>query len=109
MPEYLAPGVYIEEVTFRARPIEGVSTSTAGFIGAADGPRLLSGITSFVDFEQQAISGSSSYLSSAVRGFFDNGGQRCSVVLIAATDPRTRDPFQRAGIDSVLPGRECLP
>ena len=87
MPEYLAPGVYIEEVTFRAHPIEGVSTSTAGFIGAADAPRLLSGITSFADFERQAVSGSSAYLSSAVRGFFDNGGQRCSVALIAATDP----------------------
>jgi uncharacterized protein len=86
MPEYRAPGVYIEEVAFGAHPIEGVSTSTAGFIGAADGPRLLSGITGFKDFEQ-AASGSSLYLSSAVRGFFDNGGQRCSVVLIAATDP----------------------
>jgi Bacteriophage tail sheath protein len=86
MSEFLAPGVYIEEVAFGAHPIEGVSTSTAGFIGAADGPRLLSGITSFKDFEH-AASGSSLYLSSAVRGFFDNGGQRCSVVLIAATDP----------------------
>jgi uncharacterized protein len=86
MSEFLAPGVYIEEVAFDAHSIEGVSTSTAGFIGAADGPRLFSGITSFKDFEH-AASGSSLYLSSAVRGFFDNGGQRCSVVLIAATDP----------------------
>ena len=86
MPEFLAPGVYIEEVAFGAHPIEGVSTSTAGFIGAADGPRLLSKITSFADFERQAVSGSSAYLSSAVRGFFDNGGQRCSVALIPATD-----------------------
>jgi uncharacterized protein len=86
MSEFLAPGVYIEEVAFGAHPIEGVTTSTAGFIGAADGPRLLSGITSFKDFEH-AASGSSLYLSSAVRGFFDNGGQRCSVALIAATDP----------------------
>jgi phage tail sheath protein FI len=86
MPEYLAPGVYIEEVTFRALPIEGVSTSTAGFIGAADGRQLLSGITSFGDFERQAVSGSSDYLSSAVRGFFHNGGTRCFVALIAGTD-----------------------
>jgi len=84
MPEYLAPGVYIEEVTFRARPIEGVSTSTAGFIGAADGPRLLSGITSFVDFEQQAISGSSyayRYLPDSVLAFPD---QRELVSLMQA-------------------------
>ena len=33
MPEYLAPGVYVEEVPSAIRPIAGVSTSTAGFIG----------------------------------------------------------------------------
>jgi len=33
MPEYLAPGVYIEETSFRPKTIEGVSTSTAGFVG----------------------------------------------------------------------------
>src|SRR3712207_8858106 len=33
MPEYLAPGVYVEEVSFRAKSIEGVSTTTTGFIG----------------------------------------------------------------------------
>jgi len=35
VPEYLAPGVYIEEVSFRNKPIDGVSTSTAGFVGPA--------------------------------------------------------------------------
>ena len=38
MPEYLAPGVYVEEVSFRAKSIEGVSTSTAGFVGLAPNP-----------------------------------------------------------------------
>src|SRR5438876_1939276 len=33
MPEYLAPGVYVEEVPSAVKPIAGVSTSTAGFIG----------------------------------------------------------------------------
>ena len=33
MPEYLAPGVYVEETSFRAKSIEGVSTTTTGFIG----------------------------------------------------------------------------
>ena len=36
MPEYLAPGVYIEEIEIGAKPIEGVSTSTAGFLGIAE-------------------------------------------------------------------------
>ena len=35
MPEYLAPGVFVEEVSFRAKTIEGVSTTTTGFIGPA--------------------------------------------------------------------------
>src|SRR4029453_11570287 len=96
MSEFLAPGVYIEEVAFDAHSIEGVSTSTAGFIGAADGPRLFSEITSF-KASHNAASCSSLYLSSAVRGFFDNGGQRCSVVLIAATDPVEDAPEALSG------------
>ena len=35
MPEYLAPGVYVEEVSFRSKSIEGVPTSTTGFTGMA--------------------------------------------------------------------------
>ena len=35
MPEYLAPGVFIEEIPSRLRAIEGVSTSTAAFVGPA--------------------------------------------------------------------------
>ena len=35
MPEYLAPGVYVEEVPSAVKPIAGVGTSTAGFIGVA--------------------------------------------------------------------------
>jgi uncharacterized protein len=33
MPQYLAPGVYVEEVASGSKPIAGVGTSTAGFIG----------------------------------------------------------------------------
>lgn len=33
MPEYLSPGVYVEEVPSAVKPIAGVSTSTACFIG----------------------------------------------------------------------------
>lgn len=40
MPEYLSPGVYVEEFEIGAKPIEGVSTSTAGFLGKrSGGPR----------------------------------------------------------------------
>jgi len=45
MPTYLTPGVYVEEVPSASKPIEGVSTSIAAFVGLAPGgpvdfPRL---------------------------------------------------------------------
>ncbi|MCA1994890.1 MAG: hypothetical protein LDL41_23005, partial [Coleofasciculus sp. S288] len=52
MPEYLHPGVYIEEQP-APQTIEGVSTSTAGFVGATEkGPTdgLPQLVTSFPDF-----------------------------------------------------------
>jgi hypothetical protein len=94
MPEYLAPGVYLEEVSFRARSIEGVSTTTTGFIGAAAyGPINLEPeiITSLDDFERTYGGGArlkfknpdgtdglemDNHLWHAVRGFFAQGGTR---------------------------------
>ena len=39
MPQYLSPGVYVEEVEAGSRPIEGVGTAVAAFVGlAARGP-----------------------------------------------------------------------
>jgi hypothetical protein len=90
MAEYLALGVYVEEKTFRPKTSEGVSTSTAGFVGATrfgplfGEPELL---TSFLDFER--IYGGLDQLefdelvhndlAHAVRAFFENGGQRLYV------------------------------
>ena len=36
MPTYLTPGVYVEEVQSGARPIEGVGTAVAAFVGFAE-------------------------------------------------------------------------
>ena len=36
MAEYLSPGVYVEEFDSGSKPMEGVGTSTAGFIGLAE-------------------------------------------------------------------------
>jgi phage tail sheath protein FI len=33
MPTYLSPGVYMEEVSAGPKPIEGVGTATAAFVG----------------------------------------------------------------------------
>src|SRR5688572_8690447 len=91
MPEYLAPGVYVEETSFRAKSIEGVSTSTTGFVGptrkgpVGGTPEL---ITSFGDFEriyggaEPLLFGGSrvtNFLAHSVRAYFDNGGSRLYV------------------------------
>jgi phage tail sheath protein FI len=84
MPEYLAPGVYIEEVEMGGKPIEGVSTSTAGFIGETDRgptmPRLITGLEQFLRLYGGFLP--DSYLPYAVEGFFSNGGKRCFVCRI---------------------------
>ena len=94
MPEYLAPGVYVEEVSFRQKSIEGVSTSVAGFIGPtrygpiSGTPELL---TSFSDF-QRIFGGidrltfgtddTENYMAHAVGAFFNNGGARLYVTRV---------------------------
>ena len=58
MPEYLAPGVYVEETSFRAKSIEGVGTSTTAFAGptrkgpVAGADNLPEILTSYADFER---------------------------------------------------------
>ncbi|MCL4707563.1 phage tail sheath family protein [bacterium] len=88
MPEYLSPGVYVEEFEIGAKPIEGVSTSTAGLLGKTlRGPLMPRFINGFEQFKR--IYGSylsDSYLAYGVDGFFTNGGQRCFVGRIAADD-----------------------
>ena len=46
MPQYLAPGVYVEEVSSGNKPIAGVGTSTAGFIGV---------VSSKLTYQQPAV------------------------------------------------------
>lgn len=93
MPEYLYPGVYVEEIDTGNKPIEGVSTSTAGFLGIAERgsitPTLL---TSFGDYQRayggyiKAADGSDRYLAYGVEGFFQNGGLRCFVQRVVHVD-----------------------
>jgi phage tail sheath protein FI len=87
MPEYLAPGVYVEEIAFRAQSIEGVSTSTAGFVGVSKDRTLVRDITSFAEFERSAPADSTASLTGSVKGFFDNGGRRCAVAWVPPADP----------------------
>ncbi len=98
MAEYLSPGVYVEEFDSGAQPLEGASTSTAGFIGlaqrgAVEGlPQL---ITSIADFQRtfgtylsENAFGSYRFLAYAVDQFFVNGGSRCFVMRVAPSDAK---------------------
>ncbi|UHA73469.1 phage tail sheath family protein [Paenibacillus sp. 481] len=98
MAEYLSPGVYVQEFDSGGVPMQGVSTSTAGFIGMAQRgdtegiPRFL---TSFADFQRQFGSylpanpyGNNRFLAYAVEHFFNNGGSRCFVMRVAAADAK---------------------
>jgi phage tail sheath protein FI len=88
MPEYLAPGVYVEETSFRSKSIEGVGTSTTAFVGPTlKGPSDVTPdlITCFADYERlygglaDLAPGRPNYLAHAVKVFFDNGGSRLYV------------------------------
>ena len=95
MPEYLAPGVYIEETSFRSKSIEGVSTTTTGFIGPTRyGPLDLEPdiITSLGEFEriygdrQQLVYSDAgtqhNFMWHAVRAFFEEGGKRLYIARV---------------------------
>jgi len=92
MAEYLSPGVYIEEFEIGARPIEGVSTSTGGFLGETErGPIQPQLVTSWQDYKNKygeyfKFDGTEQYLPYAVEGFFINGGQRCYIGRITRED-----------------------
>ncbi len=99
MPEYLAPGVYIEEVDKGPKPIEGVGTAMPVFIGFTekaqaaeqiDGetvtrelllrPELVTNWTQYVERFGGFVEGA--YLPHAVYGYFQNGGGRCYVLSV---------------------------
>jgi phage tail sheath protein FI len=85
MPEYLTPGVYIEEFEIGAKPIEGVSTSTAGFLGETErGPTYPQLVTSFPEYKRLfgGFFGATKFLPYAVDGFFGNGGKRVFIARI---------------------------
>lgn len=94
MPEYLSPGVYVEETSFRSKSIEGVSTTTTGFVGPCRfGPVDLPGeiVTSLVEFERVYGDGAdlapggvarTNYLWHAARAFFAEGGKRLYVARV---------------------------
>lgn len=129
MPEYLAPGVFVEEVSFRSKSIDGVPTSTTGFAGMAKWgpvcyreagiqgptscePRL---ITSFTEFERvygglediQLVGGIPRlpYLAHSARAFFENGGKRLYISRIYAPNADFASEDAATAIDAWGVGR----
>jgi phage tail sheath protein FI len=123
MPEYLSPGVYVEETSFRAKSIEGVSTSTTAFVGptrkgpiAAEGnpPQQPELLTSFGDFARiyggltslQFAAGKPNFLAHAVLNYFNEGGGRLYVLRTAQDAVAAK--LRLAGADDAAADRVVL-
>ena len=85
MPTYLSPGVYVEETDSGSRPIEGVGTAVAAFVGLAEKgpfnqPTLVSNWTQFTKTFGGFVDGAC--LAESVYGYFQNGGGNSFIVRI---------------------------
>ena len=103
-PEYLSPGVYVEEVDRGSKPIEGAGTACAAFIGFAEKgpvnePVFIPNWTEFVNVFGGFIEGG--YLAPAVYGYFQNGGGRCYVSRL----PGGQGPSEETKAVAALPSR----
>ncbi len=103
--DYFAPGVYVEEIDRGSRPIEGVSTAVAGFVGFTEDvregaelykPMLVTNWTQYLNYFARKNSNGftefDAYLPFAVYGYFMNGGGRCWVTSIGTTLPGASKP-----------------
>lgn len=121
MPEYLSPGVYVEEVA-GPRPIEGVSTSTAGVVGVTErGPlntpqlvtsngefgRIFGGTLPALEFDNGGHG--HHHLPHAVDAFFTNGGKRMWVTRVLPIEtPSARRSMMYADPAVLTPGETVL-
>lgn len=91
MPNYLSPGVYVEEVSSGVKPIAGVGTAVGAFIGLAEkgliGKAIL--VTNWSQYVNE-FGGfiPNAYLAYAVYNFFAEGGTTCYVVRAASNDAK---------------------
>ncbi|WP_239309081.1 MULTISPECIES: phage tail sheath subtilisin-like domain-containing protein [unclassified Frankia] len=105
MPSYLSPGVYVEEVQSGSRPIEGVGTAVAAFLGFAEKgpfhtPTLVTNWSQYLQTYGGMVEGA--YLPHAVYGYLANGGGNCYVVRVG--DPTSSRPTDRAEPKAELAG-----
>lgn len=116
MAEYLSPGVYVEEFDSGVKAMEGVGTSTAGFIGMAQkgplrGTPVL--ITSMADYRRrfggglsERVYGEMRFLPNAVEQFFNNGGSACYVMRVCREAESGDAPNPAEGGDVPKPSGE---
>ncbi|TJZ91292.1 phage tail sheath protein [Paracoccus gahaiensis] len=117
MPEYLAPGVYVEEVPSGTKPIVASGTSTAGMIGmCARGPvNVPTLVTSQGGFARTfggllhplVFTEGRDALPYAAEGFFVNGGSRLFVVRIVGA-AATESVLDLEALDSEVTARPEL-
>ncbi len=106
--DYFAPGVYVEEIDRGSRPIEGVQTNIAGFIGFTEAirsgaevgkPMLVTSWSQYMEyFGKEGSDGFTefgAYLPFAVNGWFLNGGGRCWIVSIGTEIPKPKAEQQQ--------------
>ncbi len=103
MPQYLSPGVYVEEREAGSRPIEGVGTAVAAFVGiATDGPfhtpTLVTNWSQFTNTFGGFLEGS--YLAHSVYAYFNNGGGSAYVVRVGRAANGDGAPKARAELTS---------
>lgn len=116
--DYFAPGVYIEEIDRGSRPIEGVPTNVAGFVGFTEDirngaelfkPQL---VTTWSQYQQyfarlnsDGFTDFNAYLPFAVYGFFLNGGGRCWITSIGKNLPGTTPTAAQTGVEILTRSR----
>ena len=110
MPTYLSPGVYVEEVDSGSRPIEGVGTAVAAFVGLAEtgtfnAPTLVSNWTQFTKEFGGFVDGA--YLAQSVYAYFMNGGGNCFVIRIGE-DGRGNGDGRRGGRKAITARQAML-
>ena len=104
MPNYLTPGIYVEEVSQGKHSIQGVGTTTAAFVGPTPlrdmRPHEAVAINSWPQFLKVFTRPDTpgTALSRAVHGFFLNGGRRCFVVNIGDSPRLTGGTRRREGL-----------
>lgn len=112
MPEYFSPGVYVEEFDSGPTPMQGVGTSTAGFVGVAvrgpvvGAPVLITSPSEFSrqfgGYLQASEFGEYRYLAHAVNHFFINGGSRAFVMRVAPEDAATAKSTPAKGQEGLI-------